>query len=141
MWQQTVQKLYQNVKKEDVWRLWIDIAKWPLWHDDLDSCTMEGPFEVGNFFWLKPKGMKAVKIELTDIKEGFSFTDCTKFLGAKMYDTHTLEETPDGLLLTNTVVVTGPMRWLWIKLVAQNVANTSLDHMDALVALARGLHD
>lgn len=141
MWQQSVQKLYQNVKKEDVWRIWIDIERWPLWHDDLDSCTMEGPFVVGNFFWLKPKGMKAVKIELTAIKEGFLFTDCTKFLGAKMYDTHTLEETPDGLLLTNTVVVTGPMRWLWIKLVAQKVANTSLAQMDALVALARGAHD
>jgi len=37
---------------------------------------------------LKPKGAPAVKIKLTEINEMQNFTDCTKFFGAKMYDTH-----------------------------------------------------
>ena len=114
--------------------------QWPTWHGDLDDCKLNGPFEVGNYFMLKPKGVKAVKIVLTDIDEGKSFTDCTKFFGANMYDTHTMEETPEGVCLTNTLVVTGPLKWLWIKLVAQNVADSVPDKMEALVCLARGLH-
>ena len=98
---------------------------------------MNGPFEVGNFFMLKPKGVRAVKIEIIALKKGYEFTDCTTFFGAKMYDTHTLAETKDGLILSNKLVVTGPLKWLWIKLVAQNVAATVPDEMDALVALAR----
>ncbi len=86
---------------------------------------------------LKPKGVSAVKIVLTDIKEGYCFTDCTSFFGAKMYDTHAMEETPDGLKLTNTLVVTGLLKWLWIKLVAQNVADTVPAETEALVKLAR----
>ncbi|MBY0353560.1 hypothetical protein K2W90_04320 [Candidatus Babeliales bacterium] len=141
MWKQSHSKLYQNLKKEEIWRLWTDVNSWASWHDDLDYCTMTGPFVVGNYFMLKPKGASAVKIELTEVNEGTSFTDCTTFLGAKMYDTHTLEETPNGLLLSNTVVVTGPLYWLWVKLVAQKVASTSDAHMDMLAHLARANND
>ncbi len=137
MWTRTHQKLYEGIRKEDIWRLWTDVNNWPQWHGDLDYCKMEGPFEVGNYFMLKPKGVPAVKIELVEIVPGHQFTDCTKFFGAKMYDTHSLEETPNGLLLTNTMVVIGPLKWLWIKLVAQNVADTVPDEMEALVKLAR----
>lgn len=84
---------------------------------------------------LKPKGMKPVKIMITEINNGWSFTDCTSFLGAKMFDTHAMEETDEGLKLSNTVVVTGPLRWLWVKLVASNVANSAQQETEALVKL------
>jgi hypothetical protein len=89
---------------------------------------------------LKPKGAPAVKIVLTAIEEGKSFTDCTNFWGAKMIDTHAMEETTEGLMLSNTLVVSGPLKWLWIKLVAQNVADTVPQEMEELVKLARSKH-
>lgn len=138
MWIRTYSKTFQGVKREDVWRIWIDVNSWPSWHGDLDYCKLEGDFKVGNHFMLKPKGVNPVKIVLTEIKEGHCFTDSTSFFGARMYDTHALEETPDGLKLTNKLVVTGPLRWLWIKLVAQKVAGTVPDEMEHLVELARG---
>ncbi len=141
MWSKTYSKTFQGIKKENIWRIWTDVNNWSKWHGDLDYCKMEGPFEVGNHFMLKPKGVSAVKIVLTEIKVGHSFTDCTSFPGAKMVDTHAVEETTEGLKLTNTLVVTGPLKWLWIKLVAQNVANTVPDEMEALVNLARAKHD
>ena len=57
-----------------------------------------------------------------------------------MYDTHAMEDTVDGLKLTNKLVVTGPLKWLWIKLVAQNVADTVPEEMERLVNLARGIN-
>lgn len=141
MWTRTYSKTFQNIKREEIWRIWIDINNWPKWHGDLDYCKLEGHFAVGNHFFLKPKNIKPVKILLTEINEGYSFTDCTSFFGAKMYDTHSMEETPDGLKLTNILTVTGPLKWLWIKLVAQNVADTASEETESLVKLARSLHD
>lgn len=141
MWIRTYSKLYSGVKKDNIWRLWTDINNWSQWHGDLDYCKLEGEFKVGNHFMLKPKGVSPVKIVLTEINEGKSFTDCTTFFGAKMYDTHSMEEAPEGLLLSNKLVVTGPLRWLWIKLVAQHVADTVADEMDALVTLAKKSHE
>jgi hypothetical protein len=140
MWTRTHSKLYPGVSQDAVWRIWIDVNNWVKWHGDLDYCKMEGPFKVGNHFMLKPKGVNPVKIVLTEVEEGRQFTDCTQFFGAKMFDTHLMEETKEGLLLTNTLVVQGPLKWLWIKLVAQNVANTVPIEMDALVDLARKQH-
>ncbi|MES2212302.1 MAG: SRPBCC family protein [Pseudomonadota bacterium] len=146
MWTRTHQKLYPkklypNLTKKRIWQLWTDINHWPKWHHDLEYCTLVGPFEAGNYFMLKPKGVPAVKIELTSINTEQSFSDCTKFFGARMVDTHAMEETTEGLLLTNTMIVTGPLRWLWIKLVAQGVANDIPAEMDALVELAEKAHE
>lgn len=102
---------------------------------------MEGKFIIGNYFFLKPKGIKPVKIVLTEINDGYSFTDCTSFFGAKMYNTHAMEDTPEGLKLKNTVVVKGPLAWLWVKLVAKNVANSAPEETDALVEYIKSSHD
>lgn len=136
-WTKSVSKVFSDIKKEDIWCLWADVNNWPRWQNDLDYCKMEGPFEVGNYFLLKPKGVKPVKIVFTEIETGKKFTDCTNFFGAKMYDTHTIEEIPEGIKLTSTLVVTGPLKWLWVKLVAQNVADSAPKEMEALVKFAQ----
>jgi hypothetical protein len=141
MWIRTYSKIFKNVEKNEIWRIWTDVNNWSKWHSDLDYCQMEGSFEVGKHFILKPKGVRPVKIILTEIDEGHRFTDCTNFFGAKMYDTHALEETPEGLKLTNILVVKGPLKYLWIKLVAQNVADSVPDEMEALIKLTRGSGD
>ena len=138
MWTRTYSKTFQDIKREDIWRIWTDVNNWPTWHGDLDYCKLDGDFVVGNYFILKPKSINPVKIMLTEIVDDHHFTDCTSFFGAKMYDTHAMEDTADGLKLTNKLVVTGPLKWLWIKLVAQNVADTVPEEMESLVQLARG---
>lgn len=140
MWKRTYSKTYPNLDRKSVWALWVDINNWPQWHDDLEYCTLDGPFAPGNYFMLKPKDMAAVKIVLTHVTEGYSFTDCTTFFGAKMFDTHLLEETPKGLRLTNTLTVSGPLKWLWIFLVARNVAASVPVEMEALATLAKKKH-
>lgn len=137
MWQREHIKVYPNLTLDAIWRIWTDVAAWPKWHDDLDFCTMTGPFEAGNFFMLKPKGMGAVKIVLVDVKEKHFFKDCTTFWGAKMYDTHIMEQVPEGIRLTNKLQVTGPLSWLWVCLVARHVAETVPQEMDLLAKLAR----
>ena len=138
MWTRAYSKTFQDIKREDIWRIWTDVNNWPTWHGDLDYCKLDGDFAVGNYFILKPKSINPVKIMLTEIVDDHHFTDCTSFFGAKMYDTHAMEDTADGLKLTNKLVVTGPLKWLWIKLVAQNVADTVPEEMESLVKLARG---
>jgi hypothetical protein len=141
MWTRKYSKIYQGIKKEDVWQIWTNINHWTDWHDDLESCKMEGKFIVGNHFVLKPKGAPMTfKIVLTEIVEGQKFTDCTHFFGARMYDTHEFEETPEGLRLSNTLQVTGPLAWLWIQLVAKNVANSISQENEALIKLLRLRH-
>ncbi|MAZ78055.1 MAG: polyketide cyclase [Legionellaceae bacterium] len=140
MWNKTHSKIYKNVSKEAVWKIWKDINNYANWHDDLDYCQLKGEFAKGNYFLLKPKGGPKVKVWLLDIKENESFLDCTRFFGAKMYDLHSLEDTSEGLKISNTITVKGPLAFLWTKLVAKDVAAHAPQEMDAVVDLARGSH-
>jgi Polyketide cyclase / dehydrase and lipid transport len=137
MWSQKSTQVYRDVSGEAIWKLWVDVNDWKSWHGDLDRIELRGEFAVGNSFLLKPKGAPAFKIAITEIVPGRKFTDCTSFPGAKMFDTHELEEVPGGVRLTSTLSVTGPLGFLWRKLVAENVARTVSVENDALVALAR----
>lgn len=135
MWKRVHTKTYAHVCREDIWQQWINVNAWTSWHDDLDYCKMEGPFVVGNHFMLKPQKMAPVKIIITDVCEGYSFTDCTLFFGAKMHDKHEMKETKEGIQITNTLTVEGPLKWLWVFLVAKNVAATIENETDALIKL------
>ena len=137
MWKKVYSKFYSDVSVEQLWKVLTAIDQWPKWHDDLEYCKLSGEFEVGNSFTLKPKNAPSVNVVLTDIVEHKRFTDCTHFFGAKMYNTHTLKSQDGGVVISNEVLVTGPLRWLWIKLVAQNVVNSLPSEFEALVALAR----
>lgn len=133
MWIKSYNKVYRGVKKEDVWRIWSDVNNWPKWDKELEYCKMDNMFREGSQFILKPKGGPKVTITLSEVKPNEKFTDYCKFFGATMYDAHELEETSDGLRITNTITVTGPLSFIWVNLVAKNVANSIPKQMDALV--------
>jgi hypothetical protein len=100
---------------------------------------MDGAFEQGNHFILKPKNGPKVKINLVETVENKKFTDLTKFPLAKMYGEHTFEETPKGLKITTTMKVEGILSFLWVKLVAQNIANALPVEMQHQVKFASTL--
>ena len=136
MWIKSYSKTYQDVKKEDVWRLWSDVNNWPRWDTELEYCKMDAPFAQGSHFILKPNKGPKVKITLSEVITNKKFTDYTQFPGAIMYDAHELEETTNGLRITSTITVKGFLSFIWANLVAKNVAAGVPKQMDALVELA-----
>jgi len=141
MWRKTYSQIYADVSKSSIWQVWCDVNNWASWQMDLDYCKMEGEFRAGNFFKLKPKGGQEFKVTLIEVEPQVKFKDCTRFWGAKMYDTHEMHETEQGLRLIHTLEVTGPFKFLWIKLVAKNVAASIPAQLQALVAQARLNHE
>lgn len=141
MWVKSYSKVYENVKKEDIWRLWADVNNWPMWDNELDYCKMDSDFAQGNQFVLKPKGGPKVKITLSEVIFNEKFTDYCKFVGATMFDSHELVTIPEGLRITNTITVTGLLNFIWVKLVANNVALSIPKQMDALVQMARNKNE
>lgn len=133
MWVKSYSKVYQNIKKEDIWRAWADVNNWPLWDKELEYCKMDGDFTEGRQFILKPINGPKVKITLSEVVVNKKFTDYCQFPGAIMYDAHELEETNNGLRITNTITVTGFLGFIWAHLVAKNVANSVPEQMDALI--------
>ena len=137
MWVRRFSKEYEGIFKEDVWNAWSDVNNWPKWDNELEYCDMKGDFVKGSQFILKPRGGPKVKITLSEVIPHEKFVDYCKFLGATMHDAHFLEDMPKGLRITNTITVTGPLAFLWVGLVAKNVAVSVPEQTDRLIEYAR----
>ena len=68
-------RLETSAAPEALWRHWADIASWPQWNDGIETITVDGPFEVGTVFTMTPPGEEPIRMRLTEIKPGESFTD------------------------------------------------------------------
>lgn len=118
MWTKSYSIITDAVTKEQMWALFADINNWNKWDPGIDYTKMEGQFEKGNHFILKPKGGPEFNVDLIDVIPCKKFVDVTKLPLARMYDEHLFEETPDGLKITNTISVKGILWFIWVMLVA-----------------------
>jgi hypothetical protein len=138
MWQAKYEKAFPGLAKESVWAAWSDVAGWPRWDVELESTKIDGPFQAGTKFVLRPKGGPNVAIELISVEPLAAFTDVSRFPLARMYDVHEMRETPEGLKITSIIRVEGPLAWVWRKIVAEGVAAGVPAQLDALDLYARG---
>lgn len=141
MWQRKYSKKFPQINSKQIWKAWTDINNWHNWHKDIEYCKHDGAFAVGEIFTLKPRKVKAVQIILTDVQEEYSFTDCTIFPGAKMYTTHTIIQADNELILERETRVIGPLKWIWVFLVAKNIVKHAAEETEDLVEFARGIHE
>lgn len=125
MWTKTYSFVTKEATPEQMWKLFSNVNNWHTWDTGIEYAKMEGKFEQGNHFILRPKGGPNVKIVLTEVVENRKYVDVTSFPLAKMYDEHLFEATPEGLKITNTIWVKGLLSFLWIKLVAQKIVDST----------------
>ncbi|WP_316634577.1 SRPBCC family protein [uncultured Flavobacterium sp.] len=123
MWSRSHSITTKKVTKEQMWNLFADVNNWHTWDTGIEYAKLEGNFEKGNHFLLRPKGGPNVKVELLEVVENKRFLDVTNFPLAKMYDEHLFEETLDGLKITNIITVKGLLGFLWVKLVAKKIVD------------------
>jgi len=133
MWTQSHTIVTKKATREQLWKLFANVNQWSTWDEGVEYAKMDGRFEKGNFFVLKPKGGPKVKIQLIEAIENKGFTDLTRFPLAKMYGEHIFEDTTEGVKITTTMKVEGPLGFLWRKLVAQNIANALPAEMEQQV--------
>lgn len=123
MWTKSHSIVTKEVTKQQMWNLFADVNNWHTWDTGIEFAKLEGKFEKGNHFMFQPKGGPKLKIGIVEAVENKKFTDFTKFPLAKMYGEHTFEDTSNGLKITTTMKVEGLLGFLWVKIVAQKIAD------------------
>ena len=138
MWTGTHSERVSGLSAEKIWKVWTDVNRWNEWQDDLEFARLDGEFREGASFSLRPKGGPNVKVQLVKVEANVNFTDLTRFPLAQMTGAHDLIRRGNELEVRTTMTVTGPLAFLWSRLVAKGIVAALPKQTQALIARARG---
>lgn len=137
MWSKTYSALATDLKPSQLWKVWSDMNLRPSWDLDTEWAKMEGHFIQGAIFYVKPKGGPKLKMRLSEVIPHQRFTDCWKVPLACLYGIHDMEQIPEGLKLTTTIQIKGPLGWILRKLVGEKIVAELPAQTEACIQLAR----
>ncbi len=133
MWTQTYTKKVKGLSVDQIWQVWTDVDQWNKWQDDVEYSKMHTEFKSGGTFAFHPKGGPKLTLELTEVEDKKNFVDLTRFPFAEMYDSHQIFVNGDEIELRCTLVIKGPLSFLWRMIVAEDVAEGIPRQLDALI--------
>jgi hypothetical protein len=139
MWTQSHEIVTKEATKEQLWTLFTDINNWHIWNREIEFARLDGKFEAGNFYMIKPKDGRAVKVELLEVTENAHCLESGTFPFARMYYDHKLDETAAGLKITSTITMKGLLSFLWVQLVVKKIAASMPTHVQQQIGVASKL--
>ena len=115
-----------------------DIRRWPEWDAGLKSTEHDGaPLRPGSRFALTPRGgpRVAMMVEATDAPR--RFVDVAFLPLARMRTSHDFEPASDGTRVHLTIETSGPLAFLWDRLVARKQAAGAAEQTRRLANFAK----
>lgn len=137
MWSKAYSVVVKDIEPEQVWKVWSDFSKRTQWDDDTEWVEAKGPFEKGTIFYFKPQGGSKLKMVISECIPNQVFTDSIKLFLARLSGIHAMEKTTEGLRITTTIEIVGPLWWLWKKIVGDKIVATLPHQTDLIIKLAR----
>ena len=107
---------------DQIYRALCDVARWPDWDDELERVTIAGEAVAGAPFTLRPKGGPNVRMKIVSTEPARRFVDLALLPLARIQTTHELLPQGGGTLVRSIIEVTGPLGFLWDRLVARKLA-------------------
>ena len=116
---------------------WADMDTWPEWNLDTEWVRRDGPFVEGCTGVLKPRGGPKVKFVVERLVPDREFVDVSLLLGARLRFDHVVTSRPDGGCTVDvTVTMSGPLRWLWARILGNGFRASAQPDLDRLVNAA-----
>jgi uncharacterized protein YndB with AHSA1/START domain len=125
-----------DVPPAALYRAIADINNWSKWDSGLEYTRLEGDTRPGAAFVLKPKGGPKVKMTIDEVRP-YVLVDTAHLLGAKMRTTHEYVGVGAQTTIRFAIEVSGPLGFLWRKMVGDNQIKEAPAQLADFVAYAR----
>src|SRR6516162_3458904 len=129
-----------DIDRHRLFRALADLKRWPEWDDDIEAVEDEGAPDAGSRFTLRLKDGSAVTLTVAAIEPPSIFVDQAKLPLARMQSRHELLPSEGGVTrLRHVITLSGPLAWLWDRLVARKIVQGLPRQTERMAAYARRL--
>ena len=129
-----------DIDRDRLFRALADLKRWPEWDDDIEAVEHEGAPDAGSRFTLRLKDGSAVTLTVAAIEPPSIFVDQAKLPLARMQSRHELLPAEGGRTrLRHVITLSGPLAWLWDRLVAPKIVEGLPRQTERMAAHARSL--
>ena len=135
MWQFT-HSIITHKTAEQIWKLYASPETWNTWDHETEWARLNGPFEAGSTIDFKPKSGGKIVTLIARCVPLQQVTDKTKLPLATLVFDHVLEQRNEGLLVTHTITITGPLTFIWKRVIGYKIAEGLPVSMQNLVNAA-----
>ena len=128
-----------DASPEQLFDLLADVTSWPKWDDGITAieCSEPKP-RIGTIFFLTPKGGPRTKLKITEYDRPRCLADIAYLPLGQMLTRHELLARPNGkAALRMTIRVSGPLGFLWNRVIARKQIAEAAEQAQALAAYAR----
>lgn len=124
------------ITQEQVWAVWTDVERWNAWDPGVSWAKLDGTFAVGTTCTLKPKDGPRVRAVITRCDRPLGFAAESHLPLCRLVFDHRVVEVSGGVQLTHRVTMTGPMTFLFRRLIGASIERDMPVAMARLVELA-----
>jgi polyketide cyclase/dehydrase/lipid transport protein len=97
-----------DVPAAAIWALYEDVRTWPLWDDQAEEVTRDGPFAAGTAGTMTFTGQDPLPYRLVKVESEREFIDETPVGELVVRVSHRLEPAAGGLRVTYAARIDGP---------------------------------
>ena len=120
-----------------IWQRWSSVEKWPEEDTNLEWAKLAGGFSVGSIITMKPKSSPKSKVKIIEATPNISFTTQGNIPFGKLVVEHRILQNQAGkTTFKHTISLSGPMRIIFVRMFAQNLANNLPAKMQNIAKLA-----
>ena len=113
-----------NASPEKIFGIYSDVSNWKSWDSEVVSSSLDGPFKDGTFGSLKPKSGPKSKILIETVIPNISFCALSKLPLCVMRFGHDLEKAGDYTSVTHSLNFSGPLSFLFKRLIGNQISKT-----------------
>lgn len=120
MWSKEV-SIKTQASREQIWKLWSDVANWKNWDAQVKSSSLNGAFSINQTGEIVPAGGPKSQFEIVEWTNNESFTSRSKLPLTIMDIVHQIDELNEQLIITHKVEFKGILSFLFSKLIGNKV--------------------
>lgn len=134
MYKATETIIVKGATIDALWNAHSDVANWDKWQEHIEWVNVSGEIKAGTSFEMKPKGGKAVKLDILIFDKPYLFKDVSHLPLADMEVATYMKEVAEGVSVKLEVKMTGLLTFLWKNVVAKKIIAGHKAQYDAMVS-------